>query len=551
MKTKPASLAAAVSLAPLLLAATPPRAQEPAAPRPRAEAIAPAYTASTLPLAVLARSATARAAPAAAPVELNRLNQALSERILRAAAFLPPGAADAALQEAFAASKISPAVGLNFLGLGTGFPGFQMTGEPSDANGAVGATQYVQWVNAMYAVFDKATGAKVLGPLPGNLLFSALPAASICRTTNSGDIIAQYDKPAKRWVLTQFAIKANNGPYAQCVAVSKTGDATGAYAVYQYNFPDLPDYPKLGVWPDAYYITWNMFSHASLDFLYPKSCAFDRAKMLAGRPAGGVCFNLTAQDGSLLPGDLDGAAPPPAGAPNPQFELWDNSNLARWSFHVDFATPANSSISKRLIPVQAFTFACNNLQGSPFDTCVTQKSTAKMLDTLGDRVMYRAAYRRFPRYEAVVLSHSVDAGAGRTGVRWYEIRDPNAAPTVRQQSTYAPADGNHRWMPSAAMDKQGNILVGYSRSGPDTYPSVYLAGRLADAPLNRLQPEVKVIDGSGAQAGYYSRWGDYSAMSVDPVDNCTFWYTQQYIDAPNGDFIWKTRVASARFPDCR
>ncbi len=538
-----------MSLVPVILAAPPLFALESAS---GPEVIYPEYSAETPALSEMVKSAEALLVPKRPPAELNKYNTITPNRLLQEAPFLPLREGDSALQQDFfSAPKIGAPLGLNFLGLGKGFPGFVMTGEPPDTEGAVGATQYVQWVNSMYAVFNKANGAKLAGPFNGNLLFSALPATSICRTTNSGDPIAQYDKFANRWVMTQFAIKTNSGPYAQCIAVSKTNSAIGAWNVYQYNFPDFPDYPKLGVWPDGYYITYNMFSHIPPgNFLNVKTCAYERAKMLLGQPAKSVCFNLPAgQDFSVLPGDLDGKTLPPAGAPNPQFELWNNSFIARWSFHVNFTTPASSTMTKKFIAVKPFNFVCNNFQSGGIE-CVTQKSATQKLDTVGDRMMYRVAYRNLAGIQRVVLSHSVDAGGGRTGVRWYEIRNPNAAtPTVFQQSTFAPADTNHRWMSSAAMDKMGNILLGYSRSGPATFPSVYYTGRLSTAPLNTLQPEGLIRTGTGAQVGH-SRWGDYSAMTVDPINDCTFWYTQEYIDAPNGDFIWKTRIATAKFPNC-
>ena len=445
-------------------------------------------------------------------------------------------------------------LGLNLLGTGTGFPGFSMTGEPSDVNGSVGATQYVQWVNSQFTVFNKATGAAVQGPLNGNQLFAGLPSTSICRTTNSGDPVAQYDKLAKRWVLTQFAITAGvNGQYGQCIAVSQTSDATGAWNVYQYTFTDFPDYPKLSIWPDGYYITYNMFSHLPGNaYLYAKTCAYDRAAMLAGNPvATSICFNVP-NNYSLLPSDLDGTNPPPTGAPNPQFEFgadFSGTSLWRYLFHVDFTTPANSTLTgPTVIPVTPWTFTCSDTGGP----CVTQPVTFQTLDTLGDRLMYRVAYRNFVSRDSVTITHSVDTGnAGHTtGVRWYEIRSPLAAtPTVYQQATLAP-DTDHRWMPSVAMDKAGNILIGYSRSSLTTYPSIYYTGRLRSEPRGYLEGERLIIGGTGYQQGH-GRWGDYSSMSVDPVDDCTFWYTQQYTDSPSGDFIWKTRVANAKFPNCQ
>jgi hypothetical protein len=447
--------------------------------------------------------------------------------------------------------------GLNFLGQGNSFPlpppfGYFVLSEPPDTNGSVGTTQYVQWVNTTFTVFDKTTGATLLGPLDGNSLFSALPASSICNTTNRGDPIAQFDKLNSRWVLTQFAFSAEiGGSYGQCIAVSTTDDATGTYAVYEFDFPDFPDYPKLGVWPDAYYITYNMFSHVDLHFLNAKACAYDGAAMRAGTAATSVCFDTTSSHFSLLPGDVDGTTLPPAGAPNPLFELHDSADLNRFKFHVNFVTPASSTFTgPTIIPVTPFTFACGGSGG----TCVNQPSpTAQLLDTLGGRLMYRAAYRNFiGSREVVLLSHSVDAtGAPNhfTGVRWYEIRDPNGTATVFQSSTFAPPTSEHRWMSSLAQDKLGNMLMGYSVSGAGAFPSIRFTGRTRGEPRGFMETEDIIITGTGSQDGH-SRWGDYSSMSVDPVDDCTFWYTQEYIISPGGDFIWDTRIASFKFPNC-
>jgi hypothetical protein len=467
-----------------------------------------------------------------------------------------PGTRDPVLQTA-PLPLVQATLGLNFLGQGNTFPGFTVTSEPPDTNGAVGTTQYVQWVNTMFTVFNKTTGTVVQAPRNGNTLFIGLPPTSICRTTNRGDPIAQFDKLANRWVMSQFAFSTQfNGTYSQCIAVSTTADATGAYAVYEYSFPDFNDYPKLGVWPDAYYVHYNMFSHISPgNFLNGKICAYDRPAMLAGLAATSVCFNLPAGHDSALPGDVDGTTAPPAGAPNPVLELFNSANLHLFRFHVDFVITANSTLTGPInIPVAPFTFVCNNFTGNT-ESCVTQPGTGQLLDTLGGRLMYRAAYRNFPGgREAVMVTHAVDATGPPndfTGVRWYEIRNPlTGTPTVFQQATFAPATSEHRWMSSIAQDKLGNALLGYSVSSGTTFPSIRFTGRTRGEPRGFMEAEGSIIAGTGSQVGH-DRWGDYSAMSVDPVDDCTFWYTQEYIDAPSGDFIWKTRIANFKFPNCQ
>jgi hypothetical protein len=467
-----------------------------------------------------------------------------------------------AITSTFKASPI-----LNYLGNGIGFPGFTMTGEPPDTNGAVGTTQYVQWVNSAFSIFSKAAGTLIAGPTNGNVLFSSL-TGSICSNTNRGDIIANFDKLNSRWILTQFAFTTGSGgttlnqTYGQCIAVSTTDDAAGTYHVYQYNFPDFPDYPKLGVWPDAYYITYNMFSHSTGGFVHAQACAYDAAGMRAGLPSpAAVCFAAPTNDFSLMPSDVDGTTAPPAGAPNPMWTLYDNAGtLHLYNFHVDFVTTSNSSFAgPASLSVPAFNFVCNNFAGSTA-TCVNQPGTTQLLDTLGDRMMYRAAYRNRAGVQSLMLNHSVDAtGAPShyTGVRWYEMRITEAnsgAPytaSVFQAATQAPATSEHRWMPSIAMDKNGNVMLGYSVSnGVNTFPSIRITGRTRTEPRGFMESETNVASGIGSQVGH-SRWGDYSGLTVDPVDDCTFWYTTEYFNTGNSDFAWSTRIASFKFASCQ
>ena len=429
------------------------------------------------------------------------------------------------------------ASGLNFDGLGNGVLGFTITGAPPDTNGAVGATQYVQWVNTAFAVFNKSTGALVSGPTNGNTLFSAL--GNGCSTNNDGDPVALYDKLANRWVLSQFSVTTT--PFLQCIAVSTTSDATGSYNVYSFSYPNFDDYPKMGVWPDAYYQTFNMFNNSTNAFVGADACAYDRTRMLAGQAATQVCFQQGSSIGGLLPSDLDGTTAPPAGSPN--FLLFfGTNNLNLFKFHVDFTTPANSTFTgPTVIPVAAFTALCNG------GTCVPQSGTTQQLDSLADRLMYRLAYRNLGTKEALVVNHSVVAGSSG-GVRWYEIDSPNGTPVLAQQSTFAP-DSKFRWMGSIAMDHSGNMAMGYSVSSSTTNPSIAVTGRLATDPASTMQAETSVITGTGSQTGSLSRWGDYSAMTVDPVDDCTFWYTTEYLKT-TGSFNWNTRIANFKFTGC-
>jgi|SwirhisoilCB2_FD_contig_121_559921_length_2794_multi_4_in_0_out_0_1 hypothetical protein len=432
---------------------------------------------------------------------------------------------------------VSTTAGLNFDGIGSGFPGFTVGSAPPDTNGAVGATQYVQWVNSSFAVFNKSTGAIVSGPTAGNSLWSGFGGG--CQTNNDGDPVVLYDKLANRWVFSQFSVSTT--PFLQCIAVSTTSDATGTYNRYSFSYSGFDDYPKMGVWPDGYYQTFNMFNSAGTSFLGSDICAYNRTAMLNGQPATQVCFQQGSSIGGVLPADLDGTTAPPAGSPN-YLMFFGTNNLNLFKFHVDFTTPANSTLTgPTVIPVAAFTALCNG------GTCVPQSGTTNQLDSLADRLMFRLAYRNLGNKEALVVNHSVAAGTSG-GVRWYEIDNPNGTPTVAQQSTFAP-DSKFRWMGSVAMDHSGNMAMGYSVSSSAQNPSIAMTGRLATDPTSTMQAENSIINGTGSQTGTLTRWGDYSAISVDPVDDCTFWYTTEYLKA-SGTFNWSTRIANFKFSGC-
>lgn len=458
----------------------------------------------------------------------------------------PGNQTDGAVQSAGSGS-FAPALGAGFEGVGQGFSGpqgtFTVNSAPPDTNGAVGATQYVQIVNSAFAVFDKSTKAVVYGPVTTNTLWSGFGGP--CETDNDGDAVVVYDKAAGRWVISQFAVTA--APYFQCVAVSATSDATGAY--YRYAFPygsSFPDYPKMGVWPDAYYETFNMFNGNT--FAGAKLCAYDRNSMLSGAAATQQCFQLSTSYGGVLPADLDGSTAPPAGSPNYLMNFGSNS-LNLWKFHVDWINTANTTLAGPTnIPVASFAAACSG------GTCIPQYGTRQKLDSLADRLMFRLAYRNFGTYQSLVVSHSVKVGTSRknpyTGIRWYEIRNPSGTPVVYQQSTFSP-DTNYRWMGSVAMDKLGDMALGYSVSSSSIHPGIRYTGRLVSDAPSTMQAENSIIEGLGSQSGNnLSRWGDYSAMTVDPTDDCTFWYTTEYLQN-TGSFNWNTRIASFKFPSCQ
>ncbi len=470
-------------------------------------------------------------------------------KLIRPPRAVPRGWVDPLARAGRAAAALAPQVattpGLSFDGVGVGLGCFSPTGVPPDTNGAPGATQYVQWVNTSFAVFDKSTGALVFGPAAGNTLWQGFGGP--CETTNSGDPVVMYDKAAGRWVMTQFSINQSTSQFYQCVAVSTTSDATGTYRRFAYNFAGFNDYPKGGVWPDGDYLTFNMFNTAGTAFTGARVCALDRNQMItaAGTPGPIQCFQLSTTYGGLLPADLDGTTPPPAGAPNYMVAFDDTANngLNLWKFHVDWTNSANSTLTgPTKITTAAFSPACGG------GTCIPQPSTTQQLDSLADRLMFRLAYRNLGSYESLVVNHSVTVGSTASGVRWYEVRSPGGTPTLFQSGTFSP-DTTARWMGSIAQDQQGNMLLGYSASSSSVRPGIRYTGRLVSDAPGTMQAESILTTGVGSQTGGLSRWGDYSAMTIDPVDDCTFWYTNQYLKA-TGSFNWSTRIGSFKFPGC-
>lgn len=412
---------------------------------------------------------------------------------------------------------------------------------PPDTNGDVGPNHYVQWVNLSFQIWDK-NGATVYGPVNGNTLWSGFGGP--CQTQNAGDPIVLYDQMADRWVLSQFT---SSSPYGECIAVSTSGDPAGSYYRYffQHSTTVFYDYPHMGVWPDGYYTGFNRFG--AVFFEGPSAVVYDRAKMLQGLPATYQEKQLSSSNGTLQPADLDGATLPPAGAPN-YFASRSSTTLKLYKFHVDWTTPANTTFTNHANPtVAAYNQLCPGTR-----SCIPQPSTTVKLDGIGDRVLHRFAYRNFGTHESLVINHSVDVdstSAVQAGVRWYEVRNPNTSPIIYQQGTYAP-DATNRWMGSIAQDAQGNMALGYSVSSSAVSPGIRYTGRLVTDPLGQMdQGETTLINGSGSQTGTGSRWGDYSMMTVDPVDDCTFWYTTEYL-VSTGTAPWVTRIGSFKFPGC-
>jgi hypothetical protein len=441
----------------------------------------------------------------------------------------------------------------------TNWEGIPHTGVlPPDTNGQVGPKHYVQIVNhsdgSEVRIWNKA-GAQ----LHDFLLRDLWPKNDPCYIDAYGDPVVLYDQMADRWLLTQFSLP-DKGPYYECIAVSKTGTPTNApndWHLYTFKVHErkMNDYPKLGVWPDGYYMSVNQFLFG-VQWAGAGVFVFDRDEMLNGNAATFQYFDLEDVNddyGGLLPSNLMGDTLPPAGAPNYFMSVDMNWNggtddiMHIWEFHTDWDTPANSTFTLvKELTVDPFDW---NISGVP------QPDTGQKLDTLADRLMMHLWYRNYGDHESFVVDHTVDVGGDHAGIRWYEIRggavDTTLADaTIYQQGTYAP-DADHRWMGSTAMDRVGNQAVGFSVSnGATVYPSIRYTGRHYDDTLGQLpQGEATIIAGSGSQTSSSGRWGDYSSLTVDPVDDCTFWFTTEYMETTS-DKNWQTRVGSFKFDNC-
>jgi hypothetical protein len=443
---------------------------------------------------------------------------------------------DPVVQEEFL-PQVSTTNILNF----DGITGAQGGAVPPDTNGAVGGTQFVEVTNFDYAVYNKTSGKLLLSPTRMNVIFSGF--GGLCESTNGGDPVVLWDKLANRWLITQLAYNGGFTSNFLCVAVSKTADATGSFNRYAFDFGDtLPDYPKYSVWPDAYYVAMNAFG-----FGFGQPCALDRNAMLAGNSASMVCFTPNSRDQSFLPSDLDGSTLPPAGAPNHYVELGnDTSTLNEFDFHVDFANPQNSTFTGPHV-IKIPTYSLIN--------SVPQPPPGAFLDSLGDRLMFRLAYRNFGDHEAMVVAHSVRPGGNSQAVaatRWYELRaTPPGKPFHGFQGGTVQTKTINLWMGSVAMDKMGNIALGMSAdNATNVKPSIWYTGRNPSDPKGKMQTPTVVVKGGAVQTGT-DRWGDYSSMSIDPSDDCTFWYTTEYYNAKSGNGDnWTSHMVSFKFNNC-
>jgi hypothetical protein len=468
---------------------------------------------------------------------------------------------DAAVQTAVAAAA-APAPATSFDGLDYANWG---AGWPPDTNGDVGPNHFVQTVNTAIGIYDKASGAQ-LAAFTFDGLFSAAATGTPCDDSNQGDPVVLYDPIGDRWIVSDFAwTDFAAGAMYECMAVSATGDPVGGgwhfYAWKLNNGGVLPDYPKLAVWPDGVYMSTNNFATTgSQSFQNAQVYAFDRVAMEAGQPAQAVSFAVPRTVGgvtvfSLLPSNARSVTGlPPSGSPNYFASIYGSYNIRVWKFHVDWANTAGSTFTGPTnATIGTFSVGPGNVP----------EQTGNNLDTLSYRLMMQNQYTNLGGAESLWLTHTVGSGStpNVARVRWYELRVTGGAVagSPRQQSTFAP-DSKHRFMPSLAVDKSGDMAIGYSVSDATMSPAVRYAGRLAGDPLSTLgQSETTLVQGTGYQCCTFSdgtlntRWGDYSAMTIDPVDGCTFWYTNEYTNAQPTtlkESVWRTRIGSFRFDAC-
>jgi hypothetical protein len=442
----------------------------------------------------------------------------------------------------------------------TSFDGLTGTAKPPDPVGAVGPSHYVEMVNTRVAVYTKA-GANLLNVTIGSI-FTGLPGTHNCEN-NYGDPVVVHDQLANRWLLMQFTSTA---PFFLCIAVSQTANPTGAYFLYAFSTgTNFPDYPKLSVWSGSYLASTREFNGSA--FAGVGTYALERSKMLTGAPAKALKVLLTTAGGAwrpgdgLLPADLDGATLPPN--PNLAYFIGSMDNgaglgapfdgLNVFWLRYDFATNTATLTLKSSLAISAIDtiYPCSPTSRD----CLAQNGTTQKIDILSyrQRPLFRAAYRNFGTYESLVTNQSAEfvfSGVSRAGLRWYELRGLGTTPTLAQQGSFAASGATaiHRWMGSIAQDKAKNMAVAYSITSASMFPGIRYTGRLATDPVNTLpQGEAIIVNGTGSQTGS-NRWGDYTAMTIDPADDCTYWYVNEYYAATGG--TWRTRIGHFRYPSC-
>jgi hypothetical protein len=522
----------------------------------------------------------------------------------------PPGAA--AVEQRSQGALPGAELVASFDGLGAGFEGPQGSAplrNPSDNSLAVGPDYIMQTVNTRMAIFTKkgkqydTTGKVLYGPVPNNTVFKGFGGA--CEATNNGDTVVRYDQLADRWLIVmpifrRGAVRTDQpqapragdpaqssvagqpgqpgpavplfvpppsppaqtppprgqqgqgqqqqGPYSMCYAISAGPDPFGPYYRYEFLRPLFPDYPRPAIWPDGYYVPTSTGDHV----IQKHACVVERAKMLKGEPAREQCVII---DGAnfLNNADIDGKALPPPGSPNIMMaaggtqlkNVFEDDGIFAWKFHVDWENPVNTKIAgPQKIAVAPYHYLC----GGQLTNCVPQPGVDRRLDAQGDKIMARLVYRKIGARESLVAVHSVNTSAGGGGVRWYEFRiGKSRSVRLHQQGTYAP-DGFFRWMASPAIDRFGNIGVGYSFGGTPNFAGQRFAARRANDPLGKLTlRETSLAEGEAAQN--VMRWEDYTQTAIDPSDDCTIWYVGDYLR--KGETSYSSRIGAFRLPGCR
>ena len=539
-------------------------------------------------------------------------NERGSEAMARPRMTTPPGSADIEQTTFGAKPPATLVVSFDGLGVGfTGPQGTANLRNPSDNTLAVGPNHIVQIVNTRMAIFTKkgtkydTTGMVLYGPGETRNVFKGFGGG--CEARNNGDAVARYDQLADRWLIIMPIFRrlpvrqdapppgksgdaaaqsvrgqpgqpgpaarlyvppapppesagtpaqrpagqrppSDSGVYAMCYAVSVGADPFGPYYRYEFVRPLFPDYPRPAVWPDGYYVPTS----TSDSVIQKHACVADRASMLEGKDATEQCVIIDGVN-FLNNVDLDGKQLPPKGAPNIMVagggmqlkNVLEDSSLYVWSFHVDWKDPSKTKVSgPTRIAVAPYHYLCDG----QLTNCVPQPGVDRRLDAQGDKLMARVVYRRIGNRESIVAVHSVNTSSGGGGVRWYELRvDKKRDVSVYQQGTYAP-EGFYRWMASPAMDKNGNIGIGYSFGGTPHFAGQRFAGRLANDPKGTLTlGETVLVEGEGAQTNTL-RWEDYAQTAVDPSDDCTIWYVGDYLKKDAIDY--STRIGAFRMPGC-
>ena len=481
----------------------------------------------------------------------------------RESVYVKPGAPPSSLPATPRVASAMPAPSQNFAGLAFTPWG---AGHPPDTVGDVGPNHYVQAVNTSIGIFNK-TGTQ-LAAFTFDTLFNGtnLP----CDNDNQGDPTVIYDRLANRFIVADFAWAAGalqNGPYYECIAVSQTGDpVAGGWFLYAVRTDDathpwLADYPKMGHWPDGLYMTANMFdcltaSCSSATFNGVRVWAFDRTDLVAGAAVDQVIVDISASGcatnvdpcyASLLPSTMTATAPP-AGREN----LLVSEDQLQYNYEVWKFKPVYGAAGT------TFTGPTNVAQAPyPFEFPLVP-TPGNSLDSLSDRMMMQNQYTNIGGVESLWVNHTVETASGAPvlyGIQWAQlgVTGGTVAPAPVQQQTYANvgADAQNRWMGSLAVDKNGNMALGYSVANANNRPDIRYSGRLVGDPASTLaQGEAELVNGTGTQlgscGGTCTRWGDYSAMALDP-DNCTFWYTTEHYNVDGLD--WQTRIGSFRYPN--